>query len=254
MSPFVALAVNGFREARRNRVTIVVFGFAFLMVFISTVAIDLTVATFERVMLDLGLGVMALISAGLVVFLSSGLIPREIERRTIFLVLSRPISRSAFVVARFAGNIATIIILVAMMTVVLALQLAAHDFPPARVFFVSVYGLVLQAVVLNAVCFVLASSMSQFPSAVAAVSFWVLGHLSTDLYRMADRASGAFHWLGKALWVVIPQLDRLDFKARATYLESTANEELLSSAAYTLGYSTVLVVIACLLFERRDFK
>lgn len=254
MSPFVTLAVNGFREARRNRVTVVVFGFAFLMAFISTVAIDLTVATFERVMLDLGLGVMALISAGLVVFLASGLIPREIERRTIFLVLSRPISRSAFVVARFIGNIATIIVLVAMMTAVLAWQLGTHGVPPDRVFFVSVYGIVLQAIVLNAVCFVLASSMTQFPSAVSAVSLWVLGHLSTDLYRMAERAEGGMRWVGKALWLVMPQLDRLDFKARATYQELTTNAELLTSLAYTVGYSMVLVTVACLLFEKRDFK
>lgn len=254
MSPFLTLAVNGFREARRNRVTVVVFGFAFLMAFISTVAIELTVATFERVMLDLGLGVMALISAGLVVFLASGLIPREIERRTIFLVLSRPISRSAFVVARFFGNIATIVVLVAMMTAVLGWQLNTHGVPPGRIFFVSVYGIVLQAVVLNAVCFVLASSMTQFPSAVVAVSLWVMGHLASDLYRMTDRASGGLRWLGRALWLAMPQLDRLDFKARATYQEATSNTELLTAFAYATGYSVVLVTIACLLFEKRDFK
>jgi hypothetical protein len=109
-------------------------------------------------------------------------------------------------------------------------------------------------VVLNAVSFVLASSMTQFPSAVCAVSLWVVGHLSNDLYRMADRASGGLQWLGKALWLVMPQLDRLDFKARATYLEATSNGELLTALAYTTGYSMVLVTIACLLFEKRDFK
>lgn len=254
MSPFVALAVNGFREARRNRITVVVFVFAFLMLFVSTVALDLTVATFERVMLDLGLGVMSLISAGLVVFLGSGLIPREIERRTIFVVLSKPISRSTFVVARFVGNFATIVVLVAIMSVLLVLQLMAQNVTPDRILYVSVLGILLQALVLNAVCFLLASSMSQIPSAVAGVSLYVLGHLSTDLYRMASKAGGPLQWLGKALWFVMPQLDRLDFKARATYAEVTTNSELGSALAYSLGYSACLVVLACLLFERRDFK
>lgn len=254
MSPFAALAINGFREARRNRVTVVVFVFAFLMLFVSTVALDLTVATFERVMLDLGLGVMSFISAGLVVFLGSGLIPREIERRTIFVVLSKPISRSTFVVARFMGNLATIVVLVAIMAVLLSLQLMAQNITPNRILMVSVLGILLQAVVLNGVCFLLASSMSQFPSAVAGVSLFVLGHLSSDLYRMAERASGPLHWIGKVLWFVMPQLDRLDFKARATYAEVTSNSELLSAAGYSLGYTVCLLVLACLLFERRDFK
>lgn len=254
MSPFLALAVNGFREARRNRITVVVFVFAFLMLFVSTVALDLTVATFERVMLDLGLGVMSLISAGLVVFLGSGLIPREIERRTIFVVLSKPISRSTFVVARFMGNFATIVVLVAIMAVLLVLQLVAQDVTPGRILWVSVLGILLQALVLNGVCFVLAASMSQVPSAVAAVSLFVVGHLSSDLYRMSDRAAGALGSIGKALWFIMPQLDRLDFKARATYAEVTTNGELLSALGYSLGYTACLVVLACLLFERRDFK
>lgn len=254
MSPFVALALNGFREARRNRITVVVFVFAFLMLFVSTVALDLTVATFERVMLDLGLGVMSLISTGLVIFLGSGLIPREIERRTIFVVLSKPISRSTFVVGRFVGNFATIVVLVAIMAVLLALQLLAQDIAPGRILLVSVWGIFLQALVLNAVCFLLAASMSQVPSAVSAVSLYVLGHLSQDLYRMSDKASGAIGWVGKTIWVLMPQLDRLDFKARATYAEVTSNTELLSATGYSLGYTACLVVVACLLFERRDFK
>lgn len=254
MTPFLALALNGFREARRNRVTVVVFVFAFLMLFISTVALDLTVATFERVMLDLGLGVMSLISAGLVIFLGSGLIPREIERRTIFVVLSKPISRSSFVVARFLGNIATIMVLVLVMSAVLGAQLWAQDFPPGRIFFVSVLGILLQALVLNAVCFVLASSMSQFPAALAGVCLYVVGHMSTDLYRMADRATGAMAGIGKALWLLMPQLDRLDFKARATYGEVTSNGELLSALAYSFGYAVVLLVVASAFFTRRDFK
>ena len=94
-SALLALVLNGFRESRRNRVTVVIFLFAFVMIFAATFALELTVVTFSRVMTDIGLGVMGLIAVFLSVFLATGLLPREIERRTIFMIVSKPISRSS---------------------------------------------------------------------------------------------------------------------------------------------------------------
>jgi hypothetical protein len=103
---FLATAWNGFREARRNRVTVVVGVFALLTLLLATLVTQITVVTFRRVMVDTGLGLMSLILVFLSIFLSSGLLAREIERRTIVLVVTKPISRSTFL-ARFAGTSAS---------------------------------------------------------------------------------------------------------------------------------------------------
>ena len=107
MGPFVALALNGFREARRNRVTLLVAIFALAMLLSTSLVLEVTVGTFDRVITDVGLGAMSLMLVLLTVFLSSGLISREIERRTIFLMVSKPISRGAFLVGRLLGNMLT---------------------------------------------------------------------------------------------------------------------------------------------------
>ena len=255
MSGFGALVLNGFRESRRNRVTLVVFLFAFVMIFSATFAMELTVATFDRVMTDLGLGVMALITSGLAIFLATGLIPKEIERRTIFMVVSKPISRSMFVVGRFLGNMLTLYAVLAMMALLFFAQLVVGRSEVTQAHVVAVAGLGLELLVISAVSFLFASASSQFIASIISVGFYFVGHLATDLYFLAARSKNeAGSLLGKALYYVLPNLDRLDYRPRATYAELTPWTELGGSALYAIGYSAIILVIACLLFEKRDFK
>lgn len=255
MNALAALTLNGFREARRNRVTTVVYVFAFILVFSSTVALDMTVATFERVMVDLGLGAMSIIAAFLSVFLASGLIPKEIERRTIFMVLAKPLSRSTFIVGRFLGNLVTVYAITAVMAVLLVLQFVVQDMPMHETVFASMVGIALQAMVVSSIAFAFASTSSQFITAIASVSLYFLGHLTPDLYTMATRSKvGFLSLVGKALYYVLPNLDRLNFNSRATYHEAVPLSELAGSTVYALGYTAVMLVISATLFVRRDFK
>lgn len=255
MSALGALVWNGFRESRRNRVTAVVAVFAAAMLLSSGLVMDLTVVTFDRVLTDLGLGVMSLISVFLAVFLSTGLIPREVERRTLFMVLTRPISRSTFVVGRLLGNLLTLGFVIASMTALFALQVVVLGGAATQAQVVAVLGLLLEVMLLSSIGFLFASMSSQFVAALCTTGLFFIGHLSTDLYRLAERSKdAATQALLKALYYLLPNLDRLDFKARATYGDPTEWAELGGSAVYALGYSVLLVTAACLIFERRDMK
>lgn len=261
MNAIVAIALNGFREARRNRITSVLFVFAFIMVFSTTVSIEFTVATFDRVMTDFGLGVIGLMAPVLTLFLGTGLIPREIERRTIFMVVARPVSRSAFVLGKYLGNVLTVGGLVLVMGVLFLLQLqiagASQRFSTGihREHFVALYGLLLEVVLLSAVAFVFAAASSQFVSSLSVTCLYFIGHMAEDLYALADRSKVELvQWAGKALYYALPNFDRLDYKARATYFDPTSNGELAVTTLYALAYTAVMLVIATQIFERRDFK
>jgi len=255
------IALNGFREARRNRVTSVLFVFAFIMVFSTTVSIEFTVATFDRVMTDFGLGVIGLLSPALTIFLGTALIPREIERRTIFMVVAKPVSRSAFLVGRYLGNVITVVFLVVIMSALFLIQLevagASATFSTGihREHLVALYGLLLEVVLLTAVCFLFASASSQYVSSLSVTCLYFIGHMAEDLYTFANRSKlDVLRYAGKAIYYVLPNFDRLDFKARATYFDPTSNSELLSITAYTLAYTALVLVFATQIFERRDFK
>lgn len=261
MNGVIPIALNGFREARRNRITSVLFVFALISVFSTTVSIEFTVATFDRVMTDFGLGVIGILVPALTLFLSTGLIPREIERRTIFMVVAKPVSRSAFVVGRFLGNLVTVGFLLLVMSALFLLQLqvagAAETFSTGvhREHFVALYGLFLELVLLTAVSFLFATATSQFVASVSATSLYFIGHMAEDLYALANRTKVApLKVLGNALYYVLPNFDRIDFKARATYFDPTSNAELLSHTVYVVAYASLMLIVATWIFDRRDFK
>lgn len=261
MNGVVSIALNGFREARRNRVTSVLFVFAFIMVFSTTVSVEFTVATFDRVMTDFGLGVIGLLSPALTLFLGTALIPREIERRTIFMVVARPVSRSAFLVGRYIGNVITVVFLVLVMGALFLLQMqfagatSTYSSGIHREHLIALYGLLLEVVLLTAVSFLFAAASSQYVSALSVTCLYFIGHMSEDLYTLAGRSkSDVIRVVGRAIYYLLPNFDRLDFKARATYFDPTSNAELLSTTGYALAYTVLVLIVATRIFERRDFK
>lgn len=255
MRPFLALTLNGFREARRNRVTVVVGAFAFGLLVASTLLTNLSVSTFDRVLTDVGLGVMSIVLVLLSIFLSSGMLSREIERKTLFLIVSKPISRSLFLTARFAGNMLTLGVLLLAMGVLFFGQVALYGTLITQAQFVAIGMLFFELLVLSSIGFAMSSFSSQMVSATVTVGAYFAGHLSGDIYELSSKAeSNAFQWLGKAVYYALPNLSRLNYRVQATYELHTPLGELLPSMLYAVAYATVMIVIAVFLFTRRDFK
>ncbi|MCY1081150.1 ABC transporter permease [Archangium lansingense] len=255
MGPFVALALNGFREARRNRVTLLVAIFALAMLMSTSLVLEVTVGTFDRVITDVGLGTMSLMLVLLTIFLSSGLISREIERRTIFLMVSKPLSRGAFLVGRLMGNMLTVTVLQLLMAALFFLMMRFYGSPISTAHLAAVGMLWFELWVLSAVGFLMSSFSSQMVSAFVTVSTYFAGHLASDIYALAGRSkSDGIQALGKAVYYLMPDLSRFNYRPHATYYASIASSELLSTALYGMAYTGVLVALAVILFNRRDFR
>jgi ABC-type transport system involved in multi-copper enzyme maturation permease subunit len=255
MTALWALIVNGFRESRRNRVTVVVFLFAFAMIFSATFALEFTVVTFARVITDIGLGVMSLIAVFLSIFLSTALLPKEIERRTIFIVMSKPISRSAFVIGRFLGALVTVLFVTLIMAGLFWLQLLVEGAPIEHPHFAALLGVFLEVILLSAVGFFFATFASQYVAVTSTIGLYFVGHMARDVYAMGSRSESVItKFFAYTAYYVLPNLERVDFKQRATYLDPTSWGELGSATLYALGYASVLLALGCFLFERRDFK
>ena len=255
MRPFLALTLNGFREARRNRVTVVVGAFAFGLLVASTLLTNLSVSTFDRVLTDVGLGVMSIVLVLLAVFLSSGMLSREIERKTLFLIVSKPISRALFLTARFAGNMLTLAVLLVAMGILFFGQIALYGTLITQAQFVAIGMLFFELLVLSSIGFVMSSFSSQMVSATVTIGAYFAGHLSGDIYEMSSRAEDPLlQWVGKAVYYALPNLSRLNYRVQATYEIATPMGELVPSMFYAMAYAAVMIVLAVILFSRRDFK
>ncbi len=252
---FLALTLNGFREARRNRVTVVVAAFALGMLVFSGLLTNLSISTFDRVLTDVGLGAMSLTLVLLAVFLSSGMLSREIERRTLFLIVSKPVSRSLFLLARFAGNMLTLAVLLVMMALLFFGMVSIYGTAITQAQIIAIGMLFFELMVLSSIGFLMSSFSSQMVSATVTIGSYFAGHLGSHIYKMADKPdAGLLGVVGKVIYYALPNLDRVNFRGQATYEIVTPLSDLALQAAYSMGYVAVMLALAVFLFERRDFK
>jgi ABC-type transport system involved in multi-copper enzyme maturation permease subunit len=255
MNSLVAIALNGFREARRNRVTVVVSIFAAGLILSSTLLMDATVATLERSLVDFGLGSMGVLLVVLTIFLSSGVLSREIERKTLFLVVSKPITRRTFLLGRMAGNMVTLATVLAAMGCLLLLELLVLRVPIGAVHLIALAMLWFELLVVASIGTLMSSFTGQVVSIFVTSSLYFAGHLGPDIYKLAAKAKvPALQALGKAVYYLLPNLDRLNFRPYAALGKAAESSTVFSAAAYGLSYAAILLGLAVLIFDRRDFK
>jgi ABC-type transport system involved in multi-copper enzyme maturation permease subunit len=253
--PFAALTINGFREARRHRVSVVVGGFAVAILLCSTLVAEITVYSMERVLTNFGLGVMSMTLVLLAIFLSCSLLSKEIERKTIFLVVSKPVSRTLFILGRFAGTALTLLTLLVAMTLLFLAQCKLYGAPFHWVQVQAAFMLWIELLVLCSVGFAISSFSSQLVSAVVTMGIYFCGHFSSDIYSLSQRSESQFiRGLGKSIYYALPNLERLNLRDAAAYSKTVSWAEIGPSVAYALCYAAVMLSIAVILFRRRDFK
>ena len=254
MSAFWAIAKAGFNEARRNRVTLVVAAFAVGLILMTTLVLNLTIYTLDRIVTDFGLGVMSLLLVALSVFLSAGMLSREIEKRTVFLVMSRPVWRELFAAARYAGMALTLTMLEAAMTLVYFAQLLIFEVPFNPAIGWALLGLWVEVLLLAAVGLFLSSFSGSLVAAGCTVGVYLLGHASPELYTLSQRVHGPLKLLALIAYRVTPNLDQLDFKPEASQLLTVDTAEALQALGTGVLWLVVFVSATALVFRRRDFR
>lgn len=255
MSAFLATAWNGFREARRNRVTIVVGVFLAVLLLSSQLVTEVTVTTLERVLTDFGLGTMSLILVFLAIFLSTGLLSREIERKTIYLIVTKPVSRSTFLLGRVAGNMLTLAVLLLGMSLLFFAELQIYGSALTRMQLVALAALLMELLVLTSAGVLMSSFAGTTVSAIAVVGLYLAGHLAPDLYNLTGKSeTPTFRLVGKVLYYAIPDLERLNFRPHAAYRLAIDGKTLVANFAYGFVWAGVLLTLAVIVFNRRDFK
>ncbi|MBR2979205.1 MAG: ABC transporter permease [Myxococcaceae bacterium] len=255
MNAFAALTLNGFREARRNRVTLLIAGFALVLLLCSTLLADVSIASIERVLVDMGLSGMSLMLVVLAIFLSTSQLGREIERRTIFMIVSKPVSRATFILGRMAGNMLTLAVLLLAMAAIFWVELALFGYPMRAQYGVAIAALYVELAVLSSVGFAMSSFAGPIVSAMVTAGVYLAGHLSGDIYRLGESAQSAFLTaIAKGVYYLLPNLDRLNFRPHATYLIDISGADLGLSVLYAIAYAGIMLSLSVLFFARRDFK
>jgi ABC-type transport system involved in multi-copper enzyme maturation permease subunit len=255
LSRIVAIASNVFREVIRDRILYLIALFVLVVLAATLLIPNLAAGTGNKIILDLGLAAMNVIGLIVAVFVGTGLINKEIEKRTVFVLIAKPMSHVEFIVGKHLGLSAVLAVLVVAMTAIYfaALMLMHIQFSFSSLM-VAVLYIFLELSLLTAVAIAFGVFTSSLLATLFSLAVYLMGHLSQDLLKLGKITKNpGIERLMENLYLVLPDLERLNLKNQAVYGLLPDGTTLLSNAAYGVLYTTMLLAIATLIFSRREF-
>ena len=262
------VALNVFRESVRDRVPYNLVLFAVLLIGSSYLLGQLTAGQDVKIIKDLGLAAISIFGLFIAIFIGIGLVSKEVERRSIYALLAKPISRPQFIAGKYAGLVLTLAVNVAVMTIALYAVLGYLTWIETPEFKASweapgVDPAMLKAILLIFVELMLVTAIALFfstfssPILSAALTFglYIAGNFNADLKNFEQVVdSPAAAWLTRGLYHLLPDLSAFDVKIQVVHGLPVAAGYIWSTLGYGALYIAALLLAATVIFSRRDFK
>jgi ABC-type transport system involved in multi-copper enzyme maturation permease subunit len=250
-----AVASNVFREVMRERIFLAIGFYAVLMLAAWQLLPEIAGAAQDKILTDFGTASSSLLGVVITIFVGTNLINKEIEKRTVFTIVTKPISSIEFILGKHLGLSAVLAILVAGMTAIYFLVLTL-----SHINYQLVPLLISSLFLFLELCLIAAASLlfGVFTSSILAIlltfSLYLVGHLSEGMVKLAGVTKNpGFQQLTDNLYLILPDLSRLDLKNDAAYGVLPQSDMLFLNAAYALVYMTALLVATTVIFSRRQF-
>jgi ABC-type transport system involved in multi-copper enzyme maturation permease subunit len=263
---WVAVAV--FRESVRDKVFYNLVLFALLLVAASILIGQLTAGQDVKIIKDLGLAATSLFGLFIAIFVGTSLVSKEVERRSIYPLLAKPVRRSEFILGKYLGLLLTLLANVVVMTVALYAVLfflargvpdniqAVWDSPALDPALLKAMALIyVDLALVTALAVFFSSYSSPLLSAVFTLALYVIGQFNADLKNLdAILKSPAAAAVGRVCYYVLPDFAKFDVKLAVVHGLPVPASYILGAIAYGAAYIAALVFGAIVIFSRRDFK
>lgn len=254
MGAIGVIAVNAFRESLRDKILYNLVLFAGLLIGLSVLLADLSITEHHKVIADMGLAAINLIGVIIAIFIGISLVNKEIERRTIYTIMARPISRSFFIMGKYLGLALTLFVNMAFMLAVFLLTLWLYHVPIHPSLFQASVLIFVEILVVTAIALFFSTFTSTTLSAIFTLGLYVIGHLTADLRTLVSNSgSSPIASFVDLLYYLCPNLEMLNIKGQAAVGIVAAPEYVVMASLYGLMYAGVLLIGACLVFQQRDF-
>jgi ABC-type transport system involved in multi-copper enzyme maturation permease subunit len=249
----LAIAAITFRELLRRKVQVNLLLFGGALVIASYVVSTLTLGEMHRILADLGLSAMRLISTLLAVFLGASLVATDIERRVIAPVISKPVARPEYLLGRYAGLCGALVANLAAMAALLVAVLVfdARSWSVVDAALLAAFAMIgVQVLVVAAVPLLFSCVTNATLAAIFALAVAIAGSLTNEM-RLLWKGGGT--WLARSIWHLLPNLGALNANEAVIYRAAPPGTTWWA-AGYALLYAATVVVLAMLAFERRDLR
>ncbi|MEI7704447.1 MAG: ABC transporter permease subunit [Deltaproteobacteria bacterium] len=253
MKAILTIAAVTLREVLRRKVQVNLLLFGSLVIVASFMLSKLTIGEQHRILSDLGLSAATAIGTLIAVFVGSSLVSGDIERRVLLPVVAKPITRTQYLLGRYLGLAASLLLNLLAMAVVLALVLsveAGSMRPLDRSLAGAIAMMGVQFLVVAAVAILFSSVTSTTLAAIFTLAVAIAGHLSGEVRAIWQ---GDATWIATGVWYLVPNLGALSLNSSVIYRSPMPPGTWLA-AGYGLLYAATVLALASLAFEKRDLR
>jgi ABC-type transport system involved in multi-copper enzyme maturation permease subunit len=253
-----AIAINTFRESVRDRVLYNLILFVLVLVGASVFVSELSLDQETKFIADLGLSSMLVFGGLIAIFIGVGLVYKEIEKRTIYNLLSKPVHRHEFIIGKYMGLAMTLLVNSAVMVVgtELALVYANRGLVQLQVSILpAAYLIFLELLLLVAVALLFSSFTTPMLAALYSFAIYIIGHFSGDLWLAASMTDSTLtRYILTIFYYLLPNLSNFGFISEASHGRIVPLSMLLQVTVYAAVYIGILLSGTTMIFQRRNFK
>ena len=252
----MAIARNAFREAVRDRILYNLILFVLLITVSAVYLGELTAGQEARVIVNLGLSSILIFGAFISIFVGVGLVWKEIEKRTVYSIFSKPVSRGEFIIGKYLGLCATILVNVLVMGIGVTLALVyVGGTKFAGAIWPAILLIFLELTIVTAIAITFSSFSTPALSALLTFFVFVIGHFSASLRDLAQElGSPVARSLFDAIYYLLPNLSHFTIIAETANGVAAPGPMVAGVAGYAVVYDIILLTITVVIFSRRNFK
>ena len=255
MRKIKAIAVNTFKEAVRDKILYALVIFGILLMISSEVLTPLTLGQQEKLIKDIGLASISIFGVLIILFVGTGLLYKELDKRTIYTIISKPIHRSQFILGKYFGLLMTLMVIVVIMSAIFYAFLWVTGQHPTISLLYAIGLIYVKLAVMTSIAILFSVISSPTLSATFTFVMYFIGHLSADMKVFTTQIVSTFaRYLVNVFYYIVPNLDYFNIKREIVHQIYIEPDFYFFAVLYAISYIMAALVISILAFERKDFK
>ena len=255
MNRLLAIASNTFRETIRDKILYSIIFFACIVILGSVAMEEVTIGDQDKVVRSMAQGAIRLFGSVIALFLGVGLVYKELERKTIYTIASKPIPRWIFVLGKYTGLLWVLALELALMALLYTAMMWSRQGAPHSSVYVSSVMLYMELGLLTAWAMLFSCYSAPTTAALFSISVWMIGHMADDIWHFGqEAASETVQGASKVIYWILPNFEMFNASAAAVHELPLTLSHFGGVALYGIGYTAVVLAGAIMVFSNRDFK
>ncbi|MDD2487562.1 MAG: ABC transporter permease [Candidatus Gracilibacteria bacterium] len=249
------IALNTFKELKRNKILFLILFFGILLIIFSLFLASLSLGQTDKIVIDFGLSMIEIFGLISVVFIGSQILFKEIEGKTIYLILSKPISRYEFILGKFIGFAMILAIIITFQGLIFLALMLYSGTAISIIMLFSIMFIYLKLLVLFSIILFFSTFSSSILSIMLTIFIYIIAHSITSIIDIATASKNAVMInFGKVLYVVFPNFEAMNIKNIILSPVKVDMIFLFGNLVYGIIYLLLILLFSVLIFNRKTFE